>query len=288
MAGARLVRLGPRETAVLATAGSFSAISALFGGPLPAGMLLVESGLGLGASLLPLLVPGLVAAAFGYLIFVGVGDWGGVEAAALSVPGLPRYEATSLEDMLLGAVVGVTTAVLVIGSRRLALAVAGLRERRIGMPALLLGGGLAVGCLAQLADVLGADSQDVLFSGQAALPNLLVEGSAGIVIVLVLAKGLAYGICLGCGFRGGPVFPAIFLGIGVGTLAAISFDVSPTLAVAVGTAAGVAAVTRLLISALLIAALLVGTAGLDAIPAAVLAAAAAWLTVTAVDPRPAE
>ena len=32
----RLVRLGPRENAVLGTAGSFSAISALFGGPLPA------------------------------------------------------------------------------------------------------------------------------------------------------------------------------------------------------------------------------------------------------------
>lgn len=65
------------------------------------------------------------------------------------------------------------------------------------------------------------------------------------------------------------------------------FDVSPTLAVAVGTAAGVAAATRLLVSSLLIAALLVGTVGLDAIPAAVLAAAGAWLTVTALDKRPA-
>jgi hypothetical protein len=67
----------------------------------------------------------------------------------------------------------------------------------------------------------------------------------------------------------------------------IAFDTSPTLAVAVGTAAGMAAATRLLISALLIAALLVGTAGIDAIPAAVLAAAGAWLTVMALDKRPA-
>jgi hypothetical protein len=70
-------------------------------------------------------------------------------------------------------------------------------------------------------------------------------------------------------------------------LAVIAFDTSPTLAVAVGTAAGMAAATRLLISALLIAALLVGTAGIDAIPAAVLAAAGAWLTVTALDKPPA-
>jgi H+/Cl- antiporter ClcA len=62
---------GPRERAVLSTAGSFSAFSALFGGPLVAGMLLVEAGVGMGAALIPMLLPGLVAAAIGYLIFVG-------------------------------------------------------------------------------------------------------------------------------------------------------------------------------------------------------------------------
>jgi H+/Cl- antiporter ClcA len=66
--------LGPRERAVLSTAGSFSAISALFGGPLVAGMLLVEAGVGMGAALVPMLLPSLVAAAIGYLIFVGLGD----------------------------------------------------------------------------------------------------------------------------------------------------------------------------------------------------------------------
>jgi H+/Cl- antiporter ClcA len=190
--------------------------------------------------------------------------------------------------MLLGLVVGVATAVAVVGGHRLARRLAGLRERRVTMPVLLIAGGLAVGCLAELADVLGADSQDVLFSGQAALPNVVVEGSAGVVIVLVAAKAIAYGICLGCGFRGGPVFPAIFLGIGLATLAVIAFDVSPTLAVAVGAAAGMAAATRLLISSLVIAALLVGTVGVDAIPAAVLAATGAWLTVTTLDPMPAK
>jgi H+/Cl- antiporter ClcA len=287
VAASRLVRLPPPENQVVATAGSFSAISALFGGPLPAGMLLVEAGLGMGATLLALLVPGLVAAAFGYLIFVGLGDWGGIQTAALAVPGLPRYEGTTLWDMLLGLVVGVATALVVVVTHQTARRLAGLRERHLTMPVLLLAGGLAVGCLAELADILGADSQDALFSGQAALPNLVVEGSAGVVIVLVAAKAIAYGICLGCGFRGGPVFPAIFLGIGLAMLAVIVFDTSPTLAVAVGTAAGTAAATRLLISALLIAALLVGTAGLDAIPAAVLAASGAWLTVTALDKRPA-
>ena len=92
-----LVRLGPRENAVLGTAGSFSAISALFGGPLPAGVLLVEAGLAMGAALVPILLPGLVAAACGYLIFIGLGDWAGIEATKLHVPNLPDYANVEVE-----------------------------------------------------------------------------------------------------------------------------------------------------------------------------------------------
>jgi H+/Cl- antiporter ClcA len=44
---------GPQGTMILSNAGSFSAISALFGGPIVAGMLLVEGGVGIGAALLP-------------------------------------------------------------------------------------------------------------------------------------------------------------------------------------------------------------------------------------------
>ena len=103
MAAMYVVRLGPRESRVLATAGSFSAVSALFGGPLPAGVLLMEAGLGMGAALIPVLLPGLVAAACGYVIFIGLGNWGGLEATKLTVPGLPPYDGTSVEDLLLAA-----------------------------------------------------------------------------------------------------------------------------------------------------------------------------------------
>ena len=280
----RLVRLGSRENAVLATAGSFSAISALFGGPLPAGVLLVEAGLAMGAALIPLLLPGLVAAACGYVIFVGLGDWGGLDATKLSVPDLPHYDGTTISDLLVAVVVGVAAAVVIVGVRRLATRVVALRARGIGMAALLIAGGLAVGCLAELADLLGGDSQDVLFSGQAAVPNIIAEASDGVVLAVLAAKAIAYGICLGCGFRGGPVFPAIFIGVALAALAVVTLDMSPTVAVAMGTAAGMAAATRLVLASLVVAALLVGTVGADAIPAAVLAAVAAWLTVSALDP----
>ena len=106
------------------------------------------------------------------------------------------------------------------------------------------------------------------------------------MLVLLLAKALGYAISLGCGYRGGPIFPAIFVGIAVATLPVVWFGVSPTLAVATGTAAGMSATSRLLLTPIVFAALLTGTNGVDAVPAAVLAAVAAWLTVTALEQRP--
>jgi H+/Cl- antiporter ClcA len=285
LAATRFVRLGSRESAVLATAGSFSAVSALFGGPLVAGMLLLEAGVGMGAMLIPALLPGLVAAAVGYVIFIGLGDWGGLGTTTLAFPGLPPYQGTHVLDLLLAVVVGALTAVLIAAVRLTGNRVAGLDRARLGMPGLLFAGAVAVGGLAQLADVLGADSQHVLFSGQSSIPDLVTEGSTKVLLILLAAKALAYAVSLGCGFRGGPVFPAIFLGVAVATLPVQWFGISPTFAVAVGTAAGMAAMTRLLFASLLFAALLVGSQGLDAVPGAVLAAASAWVVTAALTRR---
>jgi H+/Cl- antiporter ClcA len=279
------VRLGEPEERVLSTAGAFAAISALFGGPVVGGMMLVESGLEMGALLLTVLLPGFVAAAIGYVLFVGLGDWGGLSAQSLAVPDLPLYKGTHVYDLIVAVVVGVVGAAIVAAVRRSAAELAREGPKRLSMPALLLAGGLAVGLIAQIADWLGASSQDVLFSGQTGVPAIAATESTKILLILLVAKAIAYGISLGCGFRGGPIFPAIFLGVAVAEFAHTWFDVSPTLAVAVGAASGMAAGTRLLITSVLFAGLLVGSAGFDAIPAAVLAASAAWLTMQALDRR---
>jgi chloride channel protein, CIC family len=283
LAVTRFARLDAQESTLIGTAGSFSAISALFGGPLVAGVMMVESGVGLGAALTPALLPGFVSAAVGYLIFVGFGNWGGLETPGLAVPHLPLYEGTHLLDLLVAVAAGVVTAVLLVAVNRLAKRLAGEGNRRLGLASFLVGGGLAVGLLAVLVEALGADSQEVLFSGQSSIPDVIQEGSTAVLLLILVAKALAYAVSLASGFRGGPIFPAVFVGIGIATFPVIWFDVSPTLAIAVGAAAGMAAQTRLILTAMLFAALLVGGQGLDAVPAAVLAASAAWITVTALE-----
>ena len=282
-----LARPDPRGGAVLATAGSFSAISALFGGPIIAGVLLTEGGAGLGARLIPTLVPGFVAAAVGYLIFTGLGPLTELPAPGLTVPNLEVYPGTSLADLAIAIAVGAAAAVVISlvnrGARGLGLTGGRFGASRAGTTAFLLAGGLGVGLLAMLAAQLGGSSKDVLFSGQASIPTLVAETSLTVLVVLLVAKALAYVLSLASGFRGGPIFPAVFLGVGLAAFAVQLFALSATAAVAIGTAAGMAAQTRLVLSPILFSALLVGTAGARAIPAVVLASVAAYLTANALD-----
>ncbi len=280
MAAARIARVDDqRRTAVLSAAGSFSALSALFDGPIVAGLLMVEASLPIGATALFILLPGLVAAAIGYLIFLGFGNFGGLNHPGLLVPNLPAYQGLHLADLLIGLLVGLAAGLLITLVHRAASAIEALQARRRGVPVLLLAGGLGVGVIALVSQGLGANPDDVLFSGQASIGAVATATSVTLVLVLFVAKALGYIVSLGCGFRGGPIFPAIFLGIALASFPVAWFGVSPTLAVAVGAAAGMAAQTRLLFAPLLFAALLVGKNGFDTVSAAVLASVAAWLAV---------
>ncbi|MFD7077967.1 chloride channel protein [Nocardioides sp. NPDC059952] len=276
--------MSPETQGVLASAGSFSAVSALFGGPLVGGLLLLEAGLATGAQLVPVLVPGLVAAATGYLLFVGLGDWGGISSAGLQVPDLPAYDGTRLVDVALAIVVGIVAAILMgvahRGAERVHTVVT--NSRRLLVPLVL--GGLAIGLLTLLTEALGGELDDVLFSGQSAIGEV-VNQSAGVIVVVLLAKALGFAVCMGVGFRGGAVFPAVFLGVGVASLCVAMFDCSPTWAVAVGAAAGMTAGTGLLFCGMLFAMLLVGKEGADALPAAVFASVAAWLVRSSIAAR---
>ena len=90
------VRLARRDLpamaiAVVAAAGSFAAISTLFGSPIAGAFLLMEAS-GIGGSMLEVvLLPGLLASGVGALIFVGLGAVTGLGTFSLAVPGLPHF-----------------------------------------------------------------------------------------------------------------------------------------------------------------------------------------------------
>jgi H+/Cl- antiporter ClcA len=128
----------------------------------------------------------------------------------------------------------------------------------------------------------------VLFSGQTAIPTMLTQGSAAVVVGVIAAKAIAYGLSIAAGFRGGPVFPAVFLGVAVAVLATIAIsDLSITAAVAAGVAAATACALRLPFTGVLLASLLVGSAGVDAIPLAIVGAVVGWVVAAVVEPPPA-
>jgi chloride channel protein, CIC family len=283
---ARALRAGEADTKLLALAGAFGAISTLFGGPLVAALLLFEiaaaSGMFPGPALGRALLPGFVAAGTGALVFTGVGGWPGVEQAELSLPGLAEYDTVRLVDigwcLLVAVVAGGLGAAAVRAGRTM--------YSRVGQrPDLVLpASGLLVGALAVLFRALTDDPVDlVLFSGQEAFGKLIAEGSAGVLLAVLVIKAMAYTLSLGAGFRGGPIFPAITLGVAAGALAAeVLPGLETTPAVLAGVAAGAAGPLRLAFSGALMATLLGGSAGFDAMPIIVLASVTGWLVALAV------
>jgi H+/Cl- antiporter ClcA len=251
---ARLVRVGATEAELLVLAGAFAAIAALFGGPLVAAFLIFEVTAASGQipprEMGRALLPGFVAAGTGSLVFTGIADWPGLHQVIVLV----RH---------------VAHAIALPSARRpdVALVLAGL-----------LVGGIAVTFRA-LAD---RPVDYVLFSGQRELPLVVAETSAGVLVLLVLAKGLAYALSLGAGFRGGPVFPAIALGAALGGASAeVLPGLTTTPAIAAGMAAATAAVIRVPFTAVLLVTLLFGSSAAEISPIAVLAAAVGWLVAIA-------
>jgi len=131
----------------------------------------------------------------------------------------------------------------------------------------------------------GADQ--VLFSGQDAIGPLVDNPGAWSLSALALLigfKGLAYGASLGT-FRGGPTFPAMFLGAAGGLMAAQlpGFEITPAVAVCLG--AAVVAVLRLPLAAVVLATLFTANSGVGSEPQIILGVVVSYLTTQALDGR---
>jgi H+/Cl- antiporter ClcA len=274
--------------AVMAAAGSFAAISFLFVAPAIAAVLLIEAS-GIGGKQLPLvIIPGLLAAGIGSLISIGMGSFTGLSTSAYAIGPLPLPpldRPTFVEfAWTIPLAIGITLvclAVVLVG-RRVQPVV--MRAPYVLLPAAgLLVAGLAIG-FAELTDK-GVDQ--VLFSGEDAIGPLTANAktwSVGALVAVIAFKGAAWGISLGS-FRGGPVFPAMFLGTAAGVLASHLPGMPMTPAVAVAMGASVVAVLRLPLSAVILATLLTTKGGLADTPLIIVGVVAAYVVATALSPR---
>ncbi len=251
--------------------GGLAAISAVFGNPfITAFMLLEFSAFGLVPA--RLIVPGFVALASSYLVQVGLWGLPGFGVHPLSVPGVPVYSTVKFGDLVTGVVVALIAAALSILIQKAGSAIDRLQRHR-PLP-VLVGAALITAAVAIIAvEFLGLPLDSVLFSGQTGMPSLIAETSLVAVIAILLFKAVAYAVALGGGFRGGPIFPATFLGVAVGVAVHLIVpNVSVTPLAAVGIAASAGAMIRLPGTSGLLAMLLVSTGSVAVAPFAILGA----------------
>jgi chloride channel protein, CIC family len=273
---------------VIGSAGSFAAISTLLGSPLPGAFLLMEAS-GLGGPMMGLvLVPGLVASGVGALIFIGLDSLTGLGTFALALPGLPHFSRPDVAEFGWALVIGVAAAVIGPAIHRLGLFLHGYAVKRPLLMAVLAG--LVVALLAILyAEATGKPGSDVLFSGQDGMGPLVTQAgsySAAALVLLVACKGLAYAVSLSS-LRGGPIFPALFIGAAGG----MALSHLPGLPLVAGLAMGMAAMSvvmlNLPLTSVLITSLLLGSDAVAAMPLVIVAVAVAYVAAARLTPPPA-
>ncbi|HEY1641634.1 MAG TPA: chloride channel protein [Streptosporangiaceae bacterium] len=288
------VRLARRDApaqaqAMVAVAGSFASISTLLGSPIVGAFLLMEAAGLAGASLELVLLPGLLASGIGALIFTGLGDWTGLGTFSLAIPHLPHVGHPDLGEFGWAVVIGLAAALLGTAIRRLGRLIRPRIEGHllIATPA----AGLAVaGLAAAYGAGTGRSVTEVLFSGQNALPGLVEHAAgytAGALVLLLACKGLAYACSLAA-FRGGPIFPAMFIGAAGGAAMSHLPGLPVVPAVAMGIGAMSAVMLRLPMTSLLLATLLLFSDGLAVTPLVIVAVVVAYVAAARLssDPLP--
>ena len=206
----------PKQRQAAMLLGGVAAIGAIFGNPFVTAFMILEfAAMGLvPAVILPAV---LVALGAGYLTQVGIWNLPGFGVHSLSVPGLPAYDSISPGDLLLGLVLAVVIAIVTVSVR-----MGAVRWDRFagGRPVVALYATAVITALVLLVAEVGFDVGPtlILFSGQAGMAQLVGETSAVAVLVILVGKAIAYAAALGGGFRGGPIFPATFLGVAAAVL----------------------------------------------------------------------
>lgn len=243
-------------------------IGAMFGTPVGAALALSEAPAAAdGPPIWDRMFAPLVAAAAGSLTMVAF-EQPDFALALPAYPGLDWHDLISAPAIACAAVLVGLVAVYLLPWSHAAF-------QAIRHPvAMLTAGGLLLG-------VLGAIGGSItLFKGLDEMKQLVVEDDGtGRLAVIMIVKLAAVLVAATCGFRGGRIFPMVFVGVAIGLLAHQLVDEVPA-ALAVGAAVlGITlVVTRSGWLSLFLAAVLVGDVGM--LPVLCVALLPAWLLVT--------
>jgi len=179
---------------VIGAAGSFAAISTLLGSPLLGAFLLMEV-VGLGGPLLGVvLMPGLLAAGIGALIFVGLDNITGYGTMSLAVPNIPAFTDVTGAQFLWAIAIGLMGAVLGTGIKRAAQYLEPIIARRRLFLTPLMGVVVALAAIV-FEQTTTHGAEQVLFSGETTLAPLIQNAgtwTVGALMMLVVCKGVAY------------------------------------------------------------------------------------------------
>jgi H+/Cl- antiporter ClcA len=271
---------------VLGAAGAFAALATLMGSPITGAFLLMEAA-GLGGPTIGLvLVPGLLAAGVGALIFVGLDSLTGLGTFSLAIPNLPPFGRPDVAEFGWAIVIGLAAALLGPAILRMCLSVQRYAEKWV-MIVLPLAG-VAVALLTIIyTQSTGKPASDMLFSGENDIGPLVDHAasySVGALLLLLVCKTLAYGVSRGS-FRGGPIFPALFIGAAGGVAMSHLPGLPLVAAVAMGTGAMMAATTKLPLTSVLIASLLLLSDAVKVMPLVIVAVVIAYVAVAHIEPR---
>ncbi|MFJ4721882.1 ion channel protein [Streptomyces luteogriseus] len=189
---------------------------------------------------------------------------------------LPSFGNAGWADLLTAVVVASVGALLGMGAVR-AFPYVHAAFRRLRHPMLMLpAGGVVLGALAALGGHL------TLFKGLDEIATLAHDPdgwSAGEFAVMTVVKLAALVVAASCGFRGGRIFPAVFVGTALGLCAqALVSGVHPSVGVSAGVLGVLLAITRQGWISLFVAAVLVAEPGVVALLC--VASLPAWLLVT--------
>ena len=274
----------PQARMAMMFLGGAAALGAVLGNPFVAGFMILEfAAMGMVPALL--IAPALLALACSYLVQIGIWNLPGLGSHGLAVPGMPAYTSIQPWDIAIAILVAIVGGIVGIAVRQGALKFEKFTSKAVTI-GLFTTALITAGVLLVAQQGFDIPQNLILFDGNSGMGQLVQQTSVTTVIVILLAKAIAYAVALGGGFRGGPIFPATFLGVAVGVLAVLVLptdSVSPMAAAGIGATA--AAMLRLPATAALLGAVLVGGAGETIAPFAIIGAVVGYVIRLAVDAK---